>query len=193
MDKKKPQCFMEASGGDWVTWKKKPTYASHMVGVLEHQIHSTCSILSSLIKTHDRSLDEESLAAQMAVTEGILSSQPLTTDNINGPTSSLLLSPSNILTMKSKIILPPLGDFLRPDVYSYRRWRWVQHLVIEFWCYWRKEFLQSLQERKKQTNIKRNLKVGDTLIFRKQTPSGKIGRCVESCKHIVMKKDLCEA
>ena len=56
-------------------------------------------------------------------------------------------------------------DFLRTDLYSCRRWRWVQHTVNEFWCHWRKEFLQSLQERKKWTNTKRNLKVGDIVIL----------------------------
>ena len=165
MDKEKLQSFTQASGGDWITWKRNPPYASHMGGVWEHQIHSAHSILSSLMQTHGRSLDEESLATLMAETEGILNSRPLTTDNISDLTSSLPRSPSNLLTMKSKIILPPQGDFLKPDLYNRKRWRGVQHVVNEFWCHWRKEFLQSLQVRKKWTNTKRNLKVGDIVIL----------------------------
>ena len=165
MDKDKVQSFMQASGGDWITWKRNPPYASHVDGVLERQIRQARSVLSSLMETHGRSFDEESLATLMAETEGILNSRPLTTDNISDPTSSLPLSPSNLLTMKSKIILLPPGDFSRPDLYSHRRRRWVQNIVNEFWCRWRKEFLQSLQERKKWTNTKRNLKVGDIVIF----------------------------
>ena len=134
---------------------------------MEHQIRSASSILSSLMQTHDRSLDEKSLATLMAETEGILNSRPLATDSIGDPTSSLPLPPSNLLTLKSNIILPPPGDFSRPDLYSRRRWRRVQHIVNEFWCRWRKEFLQSLQERKKLTNTKRNLKVGDIVILQK--------------------------
>ena len=87
MDKEKLQSFMQASGGDWITWKRNPPYASHMGGVWEHQICSARSILSSLMQTHSRSLDEESLATLMAETEGILNSQSLTTDNIRDPTS----------------------------------------------------------------------------------------------------------
>ena len=68
---------MQASGGDWITWKRNPPYASHMSGVWERQIHSARSILSSLMQTHGRSLDEESLATLMAETEGILNSRPL--------------------------------------------------------------------------------------------------------------------
>ena len=69
---------MQASGGDWITWKRNPPYASHMSGVWERQIHSARSILSSLMQTHGRSLDEESLATLMAETEGILNSRPFT-------------------------------------------------------------------------------------------------------------------
>ena len=79
MDKEKLQSLMQASGGDWITWKSNPPYASHMGGVWERQIHSAGSTLSSQMQTHGRSLDEDSLAMLMAETEGILNSQPLTT------------------------------------------------------------------------------------------------------------------
>ena len=68
MNKEKRQSFMQASGGDWVTWKRNPPYANHMGGDWERQIHSAHSILSSLMQTHDRSLDEESVTTLMART-----------------------------------------------------------------------------------------------------------------------------
>ena len=46
--------------------------------------------------------------------------------------------------MKTDVILPPPGTFSRPDIYSRRRWRHVQHIASEFWTRWRKEFLQTL-------------------------------------------------
>ena len=51
-----------------ITWKKNPPYASHTGGVWDGQICSAYSILSSLMQTHGRSLDEESLATLMAET-----------------------------------------------------------------------------------------------------------------------------
>ena len=57
MDKEKLYSFVQASGGDWVTWKRNPPNANHMSGVWECQICSACSILSSLMQTHDRSFD----------------------------------------------------------------------------------------------------------------------------------------
>ena len=92
-------------------------------------------------------------------------SRPLKADSISDPNNSLPLSPSNLLTMKWKIILQPPRYFSKADLYSCRRWRQVQHIVNEFWCCWMKEFLQSLQERKKWRNTKRNLKVGDIVIL----------------------------
>ena len=38
MNKDKVKSFMQASGGDWITWKRNPPYASHVDGVLERQI-----------------------------------------------------------------------------------------------------------------------------------------------------------
>ena len=38
MDKEKLKSFMEASEGDWVTWKRNSPYASHMGGIWERQI-----------------------------------------------------------------------------------------------------------------------------------------------------------
>ncbi|CAC5383581.1 unnamed protein product [Mytilus coruscus] len=50
--------------------------------------------------------------------------------------------------MKSKIILPPPGQFQRSDIYSRKRWRRVQFLANKFWNRWRKEYLSNLQSRK---------------------------------------------
>ena len=62
MDKVKS--LMQASGGDQVTWNGNTPYVSHIWDVWERQIRSAHSILSSLMQTHGRSLDEESLATK---------------------------------------------------------------------------------------------------------------------------------
>ena len=61
MDDDKIQCFMQEHGGDWIKWYKNPPLASHMGGVLERYIRSARAILSSLLKTHKQSLDDEYL------------------------------------------------------------------------------------------------------------------------------------
>ena len=89
-----------------------------MGGVWERQIQSARAILSFLLKTHGQSLDDESFIKLMTEVEGILNSRPLTVKTINDSTSFEPHSPINLMTMKSKVVSPPPGKFLKPDVYS---------------------------------------------------------------------------
>ena len=72
----------------------------------------------------------------------------MTTETINDVQSHVPLSPSNLLMMKSKVVMPPPGSFGPADVYCRKCWRRTQHIVNEFWARWHKEFIQTLQERK---------------------------------------------
>ena len=108
------------------------------------------------MKTHGERLDDESLLTVMTEVEGILNSRPLTVEVLNDPTSLQLLSPVNILTMKSKVVSPPPGEFSKPGIYSRKLWRRIQHIANEFWSRWKKEYLQSLQERQKWQGRRRN-------------------------------------
>ena len=74
MDDNKIQSFMERIGGDWIKWYKNPPFASHRGGVWERQIRSAHAILASMLKTHGKSLDDESLLTLMTEVEGILNS-----------------------------------------------------------------------------------------------------------------------
>ena len=114
MDNERIQSFMESLGGDLVRWIKNPPAASHIGGIWERQIGSAPAILSSPLSTHGKSLDEESLLRLLAETEGILISWPVSVETISDPTSDLPLALSNILTMKSIVVMPPPGDFSRP-------------------------------------------------------------------------------
>ena len=94
------------------------------------------------------------------------------------------LSPANLLTMKSKVIMPPPGRFDRPDIYSRKRWRRVQHIANEFWSRWRKEFLSSLQTRQKWNKVKQNFRAGEIVLVksdanRNQWPMARIVEAIE--------------
>ena len=94
-------------GADYlvIKWKRNPPSASHMGGIWERQIRSIRAILSALFKVHGTSLNDEALRTFMAEGTGILNSRPLTVDNLNSP-DCLPLSPNNLLTMKTKVVLP---------------------------------------------------------------------------------------
>ena len=72
------------------------------------------------------------------------------------------LTPSQILTLKSKVVLPLPGHFVKEDLYCRKRWRRVQFLANEFW---RKEYIPTLQERHKWTNPQETLKLGDIVLM----------------------------
>lgn len=96
----------------------------------------------------------------------MINSRPLTTDTLNDPMSSEPLTPNHLITMKSKVLLPPPGNFESSDVYSRKRWRRVQYMANVFWSRWRKEYLQSLQTRQKWSLPSRNIEVNDIVIVK---------------------------
>ena len=169
VNQKKVGEFMLQNSTDWIQWKRNPPLASHMGGVWERQIRSARNILSSLMKTHRVSLDEESLNTLFVEVEGIVNSRPLVVETINDVNSQAALSPSHILTMKSKVVMPPPGVFGTPDLYCRKRWRRVQHISNEFWSRWRKEFLATLQDRQKWKTPLKNFRVRDIVILKEDT------------------------
>ena len=79
----------------------------------------------------------------MIKVEAIVNSRSLTIETIADGTSEAAISPSNLLTMKSKVVMPPPGSFETLDFYRRKRWRRIQHIENEFWSRWWKEFLTS--------------------------------------------------
>ena len=136
----------------WIQCKRNPPLASHMGGVWERQIQSARHILSSLMKTHGASLDEESLNTLFIEVESIANSTPLVMEISNDVNSQAALLLSHILTMKLKVVMTPPGVFGTPDLNCRKRWKRAQHISNEFWSRWRKEFLATLQDRQKSIN-----------------------------------------
>ena len=165
MDHSKIKAHLGERSCEWITWKRNPPTASHMGGVWERQIRSVRAILQSLLKTYGHVLNDESLRTLLLEAEAIVNSRPLTVENINDPTC-LPLSPCQLLTMKSKVILPPPGVFEKEDLYCRKRWRRVQYLANEFWQRWRKEYLGSLQARQKWNKVRRNFMVDDIVLLK---------------------------
>ena len=167
MDQAKISAFLTQQGCDWIRWEKNTPKASNMGGVWERMIRTVKSVLMSLIKASPKTLDEETLRTFLTEAEGIVNSRPLTIEDIHDPDSPPL-TPNQILTMKSKLVLPPPGVFQQADVYCRKRWRIAQHLANCFWSRWRKEYLQLLQPRQKWIGEKRNLQVNDVVLMKEE-------------------------
>ena len=132
MDNIKIGNFLKENGGEWMIRKRNPPPSSNTGGVWERQIWGARAILSSLLKTHGSSLSDDSLQTLLVEVEAIINSHPLATDMLSDVTSLVPLSPVNLLTIKSKLVMPPPGHFISPDRYYRKHWRRAQNLSNEF-------------------------------------------------------------
>ena len=171
MNQNKVREFLISKECDWIEFQTNVPSASHMGGIWERQIRTVRNVLNALLDDHGTQLDEESLGTFMCETESIVNSRPLTTDNLTSPDGMEPLTPNHLLTMKSRVLLPPPGEFQREDIYLVKRWRRVQYLVNQFWLRWRKEFLLSLQRRQKWVNPQRNMQVGNIVLIKEDNVS----------------------
>jgi hypothetical protein len=84
-----------------------------MGGVWERQIRTVRSVLSALLQSNGSQLDDELLRTLMCETEAIVNSRPLTVNDLNDPDSLQPLTPSHLLTMKSRVTFHHLVFFSR--------------------------------------------------------------------------------
>ena len=88
------------------------------------------------------------------------------------PSSPFVLSPSIILTQKVDIPLTLPKDIDIKEVYR-NQWKHVHSLAEEFWKRWKKEYLSSLQPRRKWVNSSPNVKVSDIVLLKDhESPQG---------------------
>ena len=92
-----------------IDWVRNPATASNFRGAWERQIPSVQNIMAALMKQHGQRLDDEPLRTLLC--EAVVNSRPLTTETLSDRLSLLPLTPSTLLTGKTKLILPPQGKF----------------------------------------------------------------------------------
>ncbi len=79
----------------------------------------------------------------------IVNSRPLSLEHISDPVGPEPLTPNHILTMKSTIIAPPPGEFVREDLYLRKDGREFSFWRMSFGPGGEREYLLSLQQRNK--------------------------------------------
>ena len=100
----------------------------------------------------------------LAGASAIINSRPLV------PTSSypeypLIITPYTLLILKLVKREEPLVPFNKKDAYT-AQWKRAQHLADIFWKWWRKEYIQTLQNRKRWTRNQSDLAVGDVVLMK---------------------------
>ena len=115
--------FLQENGADFLVWSRNSPTASHMGEVWVKQIKSAINILSSLLKTHETSLNGDALTTFMTKLEAVFNSQTLTEKLLSDGNSLNSICPSNILTIKTKVVMPHPGEFGCADINCCKQWR----------------------------------------------------------------------
>lgn len=165
LDQSKVKGFLSSNNCDWILWKRNPPHSSHRGGIWERAIRSARAIIDSLMMENNQHFDDEVFRTFLCEVESIMNSRPITSEASNDPTIEAL-TPNHLLTMKSKLVMPPPGEFQRSDLYCRKRWRVVQHLANQFWLRWKKEYVLLLQQRQKWNNPKRNFAIDDVVLLK---------------------------
>ena len=183
MEQQKIERYVKDQGCEWIF---NPPHASHFGGAWERQIGTIRRVLDAMFaELGSTQLTHELLVTLMAEVTAIVNARPIAAipSDVDDPQP---LSPAMLLTMKTRPLGPPPGDFMSPDLYARRRWRRIQYLADQFWLRWRREYLQSLQTRKKWQEPQRDLTVGDVVLvkeegaYRNDWPMGRVAAAVKS-------------
>ena len=132
-----------------------------MGGVWERLIRSTKNILRKILR--EQIVNDEVLMTVFTEVERILNDRPLT-KVITDPRDEDVLNPNMLLLLK-KNECDPAGQFDANEDYARRSWRQSQHLSNTFWKRWMRQYLPTLQERKKWNVVRDNIKVGDIVLL----------------------------
>ena len=156
--------------------------SSHMGGLWERCIRSIRSVLDVVLWKHNAQLDSSSLRTFFYEVMAIINGRPLTHQNINDPDAPVPLTPNQLLTQKTSVVVPPPGSFNEHDISSRKSWRRVQGAANEFWNRWRKEYVLTLQNRQKWQRPRRSVKLDDIVLicdYDIQRNYWKLGRVIE--------------
>ena len=108
--------------------------------------------------------------------EAIVKSRPLATDLLRSEVNSMMpLSPINLLTLKSRVVMPPSGNFTAPYTFIVVNIGEEYSLsLMSFGVDGEKKFLQHFSVGKNGNTIRRNSKVGDIVLLKEAAPKQNI-------------------
>lgn len=145
------------------SWEFNPPHSSHMGGSWERMIGVARRILDSMLLQQHIRLSHEVLCTLMSEVSAIINARPLVPVS-SDPDDPFILTPAALLTQKVGVPPPP-GEFSDKDLHR-SQWKQVQALATTFWSRWRREYLPTLQCRRKWNEDHRNLQKGDVVLLK---------------------------
>ena len=158
--------YLEEKG---ITWIFNSPHSSHMGGVWERMIRTARGILDALLlDARVKNLTHEVLVTFLTEVSAIVNSRPITAISTDSD-DPIVLSPALLLTHKDDSQTPTQLDTNSEldirDIYRVQ-WKRVQCLSELFWRKWRKEYLHTLQVRRKWTSVVPDLTEGSIVLLK---------------------------
>ena len=162
-----------------INWEFNPPQGAHFGGVYEIMIKAAKRAVYAILSNAD--INDEELMTAFTGAEALINSRPLTYQSAN-PLDDVPLTPNHFLHGQ-------LGGSFAPEIIDdssfslKQRWRRVQELMKHFWSRWMKEWLPSLNSRKKWQREHKDIKNNDVvLVVDPDTPRGqwKLGRVTQT-------------
>ncbi|XP_061891197.1 uncharacterized protein LOC133641474 isoform X1 [Entelurus aequoreus] len=145
-------------------WMFNVPHASHMGGPWERMIGVARRILDAMfLQLGTSKLTHEGLSTLMAEVTAIINARPLVPVSTD-PDDPQILSPATLLTQKVSPSTAPVGDWVK-DLHK-QQWRQIQHLAQTFWNKWKKQYLSTLQPRRKWHSPHPNLLPGSVVLLK---------------------------
>ena len=135
-----------------------------MGGAWEIMVKLTKRALKTV--TNDRPMYEEVLRRFLVEVESTLNSRPLTSisDDFN---DLQVLTPNHFLTSKLTKYFSS-NEFPQSDINRRKCWKSVQALANMFWTRFIKEYLPTIQERRKWNKVTRNFVINDIVLVKNE-------------------------
>ncbi|XP_056430806.1 uncharacterized protein LOC130369492 [Hyla sarda] len=147
------------------TWLFNTPHSSHMGGAWERLIGVARRILDAmLLQSKPTHLTHETLSTFMAEVMAIINSRPLVPISTD-PDNPTVLTPAMLMTQKVDSLSAPCGDFSTTELHA-KQWKQVQCLADTFWKRWKRDYLFTLQSRKKWAETGPNIKVGNVVLLK---------------------------
>ncbi|XP_055685305.1 uncharacterized protein LOC129791261 [Lutzomyia longipalpis] len=150
-----------ATCDDEIEWHFQTPSAPHHGGLHEAAVKSTKYHLKRVVG--EVILNYEEFTTIVTQVEATLNSRPLTYAS-GSPADPQPLTPGHFLALGPMNALPD-PDLSELKVGKLNRWQLCQKIHQDFTKRWRQEYLHSLQQRLKWTDVKENLKEGDWVVL----------------------------
>lgn len=159
-----------------VEWEFIPPSAPHFGGVWEAGVKSFKHHLYRVIKDHILTFEE--MTTLLTRIEAVLNSRPLYPLS-SSPENLDVLTPGHFI-IGTPLVAVPEHDFVETPMNRLTRWQLLQKFTQDIWNRWRRDYLNSLQQRVKWSNRLENVKPNDLVLLREsnvpplQWPRGRV-------------------